>query len=168
MNGTTMHLTSLSRWLVCFAFCAVLGGCASSRNTDSVQLRTRLTASTDLNPDGSGRPSPVVVRVFELRTESEFNGAEFFALYEREKQALSATLVGSQELVLQPGETRQLYLTVPRETRYVGVVAAYRDIRGARWRAVARAPRKTWTDVFSRDVITIGAGRSGITLAIAD
>jgi type VI secretion system protein VasD len=163
-----MHLKSLSRLLICFATCVVLGACASSRNTDSVQLRTRLTASTDLNPDGTGRPSPVVVRVFELRAESEFTAAEFFALYEGEKQALSSTLVGSQEFALQPGETRQVNLTFPRETRYVGVVAAYRDIRGARWRAIARAPRKTWTDVFSRDVITIGAGRSGVTLAVAD
>jgi type VI secretion system protein VasD len=163
-----MHLTTISRVLACLALCFVLGACATSRNTDSVQLRTRLTAAKDLNPDASGRPSPLVLRVFELRTESEFTGAEFFALYEREKQTLSATLVGSQEFELQPGETRQLNLTFPRETRYVGVIAAYRDIRGARWRAVARAPRKTWTDVFSRDVVTIGAGRSGITLAIAD
>jgi type VI secretion system protein VasD len=106
--------------------------------------------------------------VFSLRTESEFSGAEFFSLYEREKETLAATLLGSQEYVLQPGETRELRMSLPRDARYVGVVAAYRDIRSSRWRAVARAPRKTWTDAFSRDRVVIGAGRSTITLAVAD
>jgi type VI secretion system protein VasD len=165
-----MPLTSsFPRLLACLAASAVLlSACATSRNTDPVQLRTRLTASTDLNPDGGGRPSPVVVRVFGLRTDSEFTAAEFFSLFDREKETLSATLLGSQEYVLQPGETRELRVSLSREARYVGVVAAYRDIRGARWRAVARAPRKSWTDTFSRDVIVIGAGRSSITLAVAD
>jgi type VI secretion system protein VasD len=161
--------SSFPRLLACIAVSAVLlSACATSRNTDPVQLRTRLTASTDLNPDGGGRPSPVVVRVFGLRTDSEFTAAEFFSLFDREKETLSATLLGSQEYVLQPGETRELRVSLSREARYVGVVAAYRDIRGARWRAVARAPRKSWTDTFSRDVIVIGAGRSSITLAVAD
>jgi type VI secretion system protein VasD len=165
-----MPLTSsFPRLLACIAASAVLlSACATSRNTDPVQLRTRLTASTDLNPDGGGRPSPVVVRVFGLRTDSEFTAAEFFSLFDREKETLSATLLGSQEYVLQPGETRELRVSLSREARYIGVVAAYRDIRGARWRAVARAPRKSWTDTFSRDVIVIGAGRSSITLAVAD
>jgi type VI secretion system protein VasD len=155
--------------IACFTLCALLAGCASSRNdTTPVQLRTKLTAAGDMNPDAAGRASPLVVRVYGLRADPEFSKADFFALYDREKETLTATLASSHEYVLQPGEAREVRVPLPRDARYVGVVAAYRDIRGARWRVVARAPRKSWTDAFSRDVITIGAGRSGVTLAVAD
>jgi type VI secretion system protein VasD len=153
----------------CFIVCAVLGACASSRNdTTPVQLRTKLTAAGDLNPDAAGRASPLVVRVYGLRTDPEFARADFFALYDKERETLAAALISSQEYVLQPGETREVRVPMARDARYVGVVAAYRDIRGSRWRVVAKAPRKSWTDVFSRDVIRIGAGRSSVTLAVAD
>jgi type VI secretion system protein VasD len=162
------HKPTVLRLLPALAACLALGACATSRNTESVPLRTWLSASKDVNPDASGRPSPVVVKVFGLRTDSEFNGAEFFALYEREKETLAATLLASQEYVLQPGETKDLQVQLPRDTRYVGVVAAYRDIRSARWRALARAPRKTFGDNFSRDRITIAANRVAVTLAVKD
>jgi type VI secretion system protein VasD len=149
--------------------CALLGACASSRNdTTPVQVRTKLTAAADVNPDAAGRASPLVVRVYGLRTDPDFSRADFFALYDREKETLAAAMTNSQEYVLQPGETREVRVPMSRDARYVGVVAAYRDIRGARWRVVSKAPRKRWTDALSRDVITIGAGRSSVTLAIAD
>ena len=149
--------------------CALLGACASSRNdTTPVQVRTKLTAAADVNPDAAGRASPLVVRVYGLRTDPDFARADFFALYDREKETLAAAMTNSQEYVLQPGETREVRVPMSRDARYVGVVAAYRDIRGARWRVVSKAPRKRWTDALSRDVITIGASRSSVTLAIAD
>jgi type VI secretion system protein VasD len=152
-----------------FFACALLGACASSRNdTTPVQVRTKLTAAADINPDAAGRASPLVVRVYGLRADPEFSKADFFALYDREKETLAAAMTNSQEYVLQPGETREVRVPMSRDARYVGVIAAYRDIRGARWRVVSRAPRKRWTDAFSRDVLTIGAGRNIITLAVAD
>ncbi len=157
------------RLLPALAATLALSACATSRNnTDTWPLRTWLSASKDVNPDASGRPSPVVVKVFELRTDTEFKGAEFFALYEREKETLAATLLASQEYVLQPGETRDLQMQFPRDARYVGVVAAYRDLRVATWRVLARAPRKTFGDNFSRDRITIAANRGAVTLAVKD
>ena len=43
-----------------------------------------LVATADTNPDGSGRPSPIVVRVYQLKTDGAFKGADFFALYDDE------------------------------------------------------------------------------------
>lgn len=145
-----------------------LAGCASSPAQRPVQVRTQLSSAADINPDASNRASPLVVRVFELRSDAEFAGADFFALYEREKQALGEALIEREEFVLQPGTKRQLQLPIASDTRFIGVIAAYRDIRAARWRALAPAPRKTAGDVFSRDRIAIDATRGGITLSVKD
>ncbi len=127
-----------------------------------------MSSAADINPDASNRASPLVIRVFELRSDAEFSGADFFALYEREKQTLGEALIERKEFVLQPGAKQELRLPMARDTRFVGVIAAYRDIRAARWRALTAAPRRTAGDVFSRDRIVIDATRGGITLSIKD
>jgi type VI secretion system protein VasD len=157
-------------FLGCGLMCLlVLGACATSRSDEPpVRAKTYLQAEGDLNPDATGRASPVVVRVFELKSDAEFAAADFLALYERERETLGSSLLSRQEYVLKPGERNELWLPVPRDTAYIGVVAAFRDIRGTKWRTVVRAPRKRFTDAFSRDTVRILAGHGGITLIVKD
>jgi type VI secretion system protein VasD len=89
----------------------------------------------NLNPDASGRPSPVMLRIYELRSVAAFNRADFFSLYERDREQLGPELVSRDELPLMPGGSPQAITTLRSDTRYVGVVAAFRDIERARWRA---------------------------------
>ncbi|MGL4317452.1 MAG: type VI secretion system lipoprotein TssJ [Pseudomonas sp.] len=114
-----------------------LGGCSSlSPYSDKTKLDLSLVASDDLNPDLQGRPSPIVVRLLELKNPSSFNNADFFSLYQRPKESLMPDLVSFEELEVRPGETRDLKLLVQPGSRYVGVVAAYRDLPEASWRFV--------------------------------
>ena len=146
-----------------------LAACATSRSDEPpVRTKTYLQAEPDLNPDASGRASPVVVRVFELKSDAEFVAADFFSLYEHERESLGTSLLSRQEYVLKPGERRELWLPVPRDAAYIGVVAAFRDIRSARWRTVSRATHKGIGDTFSRDTVRIVAGHGGVTLVVKD
>ncbi|MEJ5057291.1 MULTISPECIES: type VI secretion system lipoprotein TssJ [unclassified Pseudomonas] len=112
-----------------------LAGCFSLSPYSSVtKLNLQLTASDQLNPDLNGRPSPIVVRLFELRHPVAFENADFFSLYERAKESLAPDLVTSEELDLRPGETVSLKLSVKKGSRYVGILAAYRDLPETRWR----------------------------------
>ncbi|MDU9039741.1 type VI secretion system lipoprotein TssJ [Pseudomonas corrugata] len=113
----------------------LLAGCATlSPFSAMTKLNLTLTASDQLNPDLNGRASPVVVRLFELRRPVAFENADFFSLYERPRETLAPDLLSSEELELRPGETLELKLDIAGGGRYVGVVAAYRDLPQARWR----------------------------------
>ena len=114
-----------------------LSGCASlSPYSDTTKLDLKLQASEELNPDLRGRPSPIVVRLLELKNPSSFNNADFFSLYQRPKESLMPDLVSFEEMEVRPGEARELKLSVQPGSRYVGVVAAYRDLPEANWRYV--------------------------------
>jgi type VI secretion system protein VasD len=63
-----------------------------------------------------------------------FENADFFSLYERARKSLAPDLVTSEELELRPGETVELKLSVGEGSRYVGVLAAYRDLPETKWR----------------------------------
>ena len=104
-----------------------------------------LAASEDANPDSSGRPSPIVVRVYQLKTDAAFNAAEFFPLFDDEQKVLGAELISRDEFVLAPAETRTIDVALSGDTRYVGAVAAFRDIRNAQWRVLVPAPKKGLT-----------------------
>ena len=120
-----------------FSLLVALSGCSSlSPFSDKTKLDLTLAASDDLNPDLHGRPSPIVVRLLELKNPSSFNNADFFSLYQRPKESLMPDLVSFEELEVRPGETRELKLSVQPGSRYVGVVAAYRDLPEASWRFV--------------------------------
>ena len=114
-----------------------LGGCSAlSPYSNLTKLDLSLAGSDQLNPDLNGRPSPIVLRLFELKHPVAFENAHFFSLYQRPKEALSPDLVTLEELELRPGETRELKLSVQADSRYVGVLAAYRDLPEAQWRFV--------------------------------
>ncbi|BCQ61105.1 type VI secretion system protein VasD [Pseudomonas sp. NFPP10] len=115
----------------------LVSACASlSPYSSLTKLDLTLSASDQLNPDLNGRPSPIVVRLMELKHPVAFENADFFSLYERAKESLAPDLVASEELELRPGESVELKLSVDSQSRYVGVLAAYRDLPETRWRYV--------------------------------
>lgn len=126
----------MPRFLTLAALLA-LGGCSAlSPWSQTTKLDLTLAGSERLNPDLHGRPSPVVLRLFELKHPVAFENADFFALYQNPKQALAPDWVTQEELELRPGERRELKLSVQPGSRYVGVLAAYRDLPEAEWRFV--------------------------------
>jgi type VI secretion system protein VasD len=101
-----------------------------------------IAVSADVNPDASGRPSPVVVRVYQLRTDAAFRSADFFALFEDDQKALGSELISRDEFTMAPSERKTMDVTVSGETRFVGAIAAFRDIRNAQWRVLVPATDK--------------------------
>ena len=51
-----------------------------------------VAAHGNVNPDDNGRPSPVVLRVYQLKDDAAFKDAEFFALFDKEQATLGASL----------------------------------------------------------------------------
>jgi len=115
----------------------LLVGCSSLSPFSSLtKLDLTLTASDEVNPDLHGRPSPVIVRLLELRHPVAFENADFFSLYARAEQTLPKDWVSSEELEMRPGDRLAFKLSVEPQSRYVGVLAAYRDLPQVQWRLV--------------------------------
>ncbi|OEZ27128.1 MULTISPECIES: type VI secretion system lipoprotein TssJ [Variovorax] len=112
----------------------LMAGCASKPVVTPVSIT--LTAGADANPDARGRASPLTVRVYALKTPGPFEGADFFSLFEKDQATLGAELVQREEMLLRPGESKKLDLTLPADAKAIGVMAAFRDLDRARWREV--------------------------------
>jgi type VI secretion system protein VasD len=119
---------------------AGLPGCASKAPPKPVKTVITVTADPVVNPDSAGRSSPVVVRLYRLNSDVSFMGAEFFPLFDDDKKVLAADLVARDEYELVPGESKTLELVLPPEVRFIGAIAAFRDIRNSTWRAIVAVP----------------------------
>jgi type VI secretion system protein VasD len=106
-----------------------------------------LYAADDLNPNPLGRPSPVQLRVYELKTPGAFERADFFSLYEKDAAALGPDLVAREELAIRPGQFQRLERTLQADTRYLGLMAAYREVDRAHWRALIPTPPHQTTTI---------------------
>ncbi|VVM86899.1 hypothetical protein PS662_02620 [Pseudomonas fluorescens] len=160
--------TAFFKMLTALTALVLLAACSSlSPYSHVTKVNLKLTGSDQLNPDLNGRPSPIVVRLFELKHPVTFENADFFSLYERAKEFLAPDLVASEELELRPGETVELKLSVEEGSRYVGILAAYRDLPETKWRYTVQV---TPVDVTEADLTLDQAGirNTHETLAKAD
>ncbi|WP_341706239.1 type VI secretion system lipoprotein TssJ [Halopseudomonas sp.] len=126
---------SLSRITFVVLSCQLLSACSLlSPYSDLTKLDLSLSASAQLNPDLQGRPSPLVLQLIELSHATAFEQADYFALQQRPVQLLAPDLLATEELDLRPGEQLALKLALQPQTRYLGVVASYRDLAHTQWR----------------------------------
>lgn len=119
-----------------------LGGCGlfgakeeSPPPPPPTRVELKIDAAGDLNPDGEGHASPLLLRVYELKEISAFNSADFFALYDKEQAVLAGDLARKREFLLKPGEKQTLNLEPAADTRFVALFAAFRRLDTAQWRA---------------------------------
>jgi type VI secretion system protein VasD len=124
-------------------------------------LQGTIKADQAANPDVNGRASPVVVRVYELRSPAAFSGADFFSLFDKESETLAGDLVGREEYDLRPAETQPYRRQLQPGTKFIGVVAAFRDLENSRWRQVAPVPAER------QSTIVIGIEARAVTVSVA-
>jgi type VI secretion system protein VasD len=163
----TVALPSLPLRWIALAMLAALAACASGP-PKSTKARMTVIAQSDVNPDASGRPSPIVVRVYQLQQDAKFANADFFALFDDEQQALGADLLARDEITLAPGERKEVQVEVKGEAKFLGAVAAFRDIRNSQWRVLQPAPKKGLLDVFRKDGVQVSVARAKVIVTISD
>lgn len=150
-----------SRMLL-FLVALALAGCAGPALKPATEADVVLYAATDVNPDAGGRPSPIVLSIYELRAAGRFTAADFLALHERAEKTLAADLVRREEVLLAPGESRTLKLRLHEGSRYLGITGSFQRFGEARWRGLAAVPEgRTSRVIVHADTISVSVESAG-------
>lgn len=152
-------------------FASVLGllvACSSQRSSVgaalnlTTDLHLNISANEEINPDHTQRPSPVVIRLYELKDVSVFEKADFIDIYERDQDLLSTSLVARHLLKpVIPGEERQERLVLKPDTTHVGLFAEFAQYQGASYKVVFPV---TQHNVF-RDLIRVTLSGTEVSLS---
>jgi len=113
--------------LIVFILCFLLIGALCSKN-----LKVILRSGGELNNGGN----PVVVRMYLLKSDINFQKATIETFWKNDRQILGADLVDDPiEVLLHPGETRRLKkIKLTNEVEYLGAVADFYQPDLSQWK----------------------------------
>ena len=114
----------------------LLAACGGTPSRVTFQVR----AGTDINPDGNGEAKPTSLRLYLLTAGTHLRSADYFALIEHEQETLGSELLLRRDLTIRPGETRDIRVTVPEDTKEVAAVAGFQQLDQANWVATRAIP----------------------------
>src|SRR5262245_37148397 len=132
-------------WRTAVVMALFLAGCATNPPSPT-PIGGTVSADEAVNPDPGGRPSPIAVKIYQLRSAGGFESGDFFALYSNAAAILGPDLIASRDVTVRPGERKKFDEEIDPRTRFVGIVAGFRDVQNARWRAVVPVPTKDLSD----------------------
>ncbi len=100
-------------------------------------LTLTFKVESDINPDENKRPSPLIVRMYELKSNKLFNKADFIDIYEQDEATLGADFIAVQKLKrLKPGEDRENSFVLDEKTRFVALYAEFFNYKNARYKVI--------------------------------
>jgi len=115
-------------------------------------------ATADTNPSVDNVGSPIAFRAYQLSSAANFNGAEFFQIYNADAATLKTDIVKREDFLLAPSASKTEKITPDDPVKSIGIFAAYRDFQNSTWRASA--------DVVAHKInnITVTLGHDGVTV----
>ena len=95
--------------------------------------------------------------------------AGFFNLYQADGGAIDADLIQRIDMQVQPGQLVELNSEFNPDTTHIGILAAFRDIDNASWRALVEMPDKSLTEKlnpFSKKKLIVQVDELSVTAGI--
>ena len=123
-----MNQQPLIKALLIAASLLLLSACASKeiKGDGVIDLTLVIQVSEDVNPDDSGRASPIFLQIFELSSTSALNRADYLDVYRDARAALGADLINTTEIgPLFPGSEQTEKLRFNPATTAVGFIGEF-------------------------------------------
>ena len=155
---------NLKKWSLLVMAAMFMTGCGGAKvqapppPPQPTHVILEFEASPDMNPNLAGNPSPTVVKIYELKSSSDFDRVDFLALYQDDKGALGGNLLSKEEIDLKPGEKKTVHIQPSDSTLELGFFAVFRVYDKTRWRdTITIRPHET-------TVVPVRVGAAGIRL----
>ena len=148
----------------------LLSGCAAKPPKD-IEFGADIVVSENLNPDASGRASPLMVAIYQLKSIEKFQNDDFFSVFDPRGAALGDDLLRREQMMLQPGANQTLEAQFDPETAYIGLVGAFSDLENAQWRDFVEIPEQSLRSkisIFKNKRLKILVEEHSVSIMIGD
>ena len=144
MNRDSRH-ARFFQWLVTGLVLLLVAACGAKETPppppiappEPTSVMLEIETAGDINPNPMGRPSPLVLRIYQLKSPSGFEKADFMSLYEKEEAVLGRDLVKKEEIILKVNEKQTIPVEVEDDTNALGLMAVFRNYEQSQWKATA-------------------------------
>ena len=113
---------------------------AAPKVCDQQLVTLNLYATPAINPSAAGRPRPVVVRLYQLRSDVRLENASYEDLLARDKEVLEGDLLKVDEVSVFPSERLEVQFERVKGAAFLAAVALFRSPKGTSWRSLYGFP----------------------------
>ena len=137
IKSTLSKLAALAAVVLTLASCTSVNTKVGGLLDLDTDLQLSFVVDKSLNPDDSKVSSPVIVRMYELKSTKAFENANFIDLYERDSEVLGKTMITEQSLKpIQPSEGRTAKFVLSKGTKYIGLYAEFLQYEDAKYKVI--------------------------------
>lgn len=111
-------------------------------------------------PELNGGGNAVIVRIYQLRSDTNFRGATVETFWQDDHAALGNEYVDHRQMLLYPNQVETIPIELNKEARYVGIAADLREPDQDRWRDIFAVG-----ELRGRDV-SVSVGSNRLTVAV--
>ncbi len=131
------YASCLAITLISVSACSSLNSAVGGVFGADTDLTLSFKVDSDINPDENKTPSPLFIRMYELKSTKLFDKANFIDIYEQDKATLGEDFVAVQKLKrLKPGEDRENSFVLNKNTRFVALYAEFLNYKNAKYKLV--------------------------------
>ena len=144
-------------------FLTVLISACSSHpppQSEPAGIKLNLFAAKNSNPNERGRPAPLNVFIYAVKEPDIFTNADFFDIVDGNRKQVQTAASKLYEAILQPGESRTLFINPGSDVKTLGFIGAYRNLNDTKWIVTWDIPEKKkswWQKFFSDDSLELNA-----------
>lgn len=121
-----------NKYVLCVTLLFWLSACSSTAKVNIIE--TSVQAASFLNPNIYNQTSPIVISIYQLKSPTTFQQANFLALSMDPIKTLGEDLLDKTELEIQPETKQEFFQNLSFDTKYIGLLAAFRDPEKSQWR----------------------------------
>ncbi len=133
-------ISNLAHLIVAIILFSILTACALFSSGPEATVHVR--SANYLNPNIYGHSSPVVLTIYQLKTQYAFQQADYSALTNNSAKVLGGDLIDKNTIEVRPNSQMKVSQPLSPNTQYLGIVAAYRNINNATWHKVVKIKQK--------------------------
>jgi len=97
-------------------------------------------ASDNINPNETGNPRPVVVRLYQLKSEVRLENAAYDDVLLRDKEVLGEDIMKVDEVEIYPNDLAEVKFERVKEAAALGGVALFHSPKGQSWKTFFEFP----------------------------
>ncbi len=130
------QLMMIKRVLVAALLLVSVSSCALLKGNKGEEVELSISVAEEVNQDELGRSSPIVIRLYELKKEVAVEGMDFFSIYDQTEPDFKTAVSSMKEFQVNPGQKLEQLLVTDVSTKYLMLVAAFKDIDNSQWKLV--------------------------------
>jgi len=135
-------MMNLKIYISLFVIVFILIGCTKK----PTHIDLEISSSKEVNYDQDKVSSPLMLVFYELSSADKFSKYEYWDIIDDKDNKLKLDVISQSKFIILPNELQTYKIVFDENTKYLGIIAKFSDIKDAKWRHIIDLEKDTYNE----------------------